>query len=159
MPPTRRQSHDRDAIFDALLPLIGSGLSLPAALERLPEHRPSLWWAKMAIRQNPDIESRYLAAMELRADALADEITAIADQPIPDHLRGADAAAWVNHQRLRVDAKKWVASKLFPRRWGDRVEVGVDVAAQISITAALTAADQRVDFEAKRTLKPLLGKV
>jgi len=136
--------YDTENIWSQLLPLVSDGLSLPAALAQLPEPRPSLWWCKMAIRNDTDLDARYRAAMELRADALADEIAAIADEPIPEHLRGADASAFVQRQRMRVDAKKWLACKLFPKRWGDRVELGVDIAQRISITAALAQADQRL---------------
>lgn len=143
--PRPLSRHDREAIWSSLLPLISAGLSLPAALSQIPEPRPSLWWCKMAIRNDSDLDARYRAAMELRADALADEISAIADEPIPDHLRGADASAFVQRQRLRVDSKKWLACKLFPKRWGDRVELGVDIAQRISITAALEAAQSRLN--------------
>ena len=143
--PATAKTYDKELVWSQLLPLIASGASLPAALRQLPEPRPSLWWAKMAVRDDPDLAEQYRAAMELRADALADEIAALADEPIPSTLRGSDAAAWVQQQRLRVDTKKWLSSRLFPRRWGERVEVSVDVAQQISITAALEAAQRRVD--------------
>ena len=83
--------------------------------------------------------------MELRADALADEIAAIADEAIPTDLRGSDASAWVAHQKGRVDAKKWLACKLFPGVYGDRVGIDLAVEQRISITAALEAAQRRVD--------------
>ena len=134
---------DSAEVWSRLLPLIATGASLPAALRQLPEPRPSLWWCKMAVRNDPDLAERYRAAQELRADALADEIVALADEPMPAGLQGAEASAWVQRMRLRVDARKWTASRLFPRQWGDRVEVGVDVAA-ISVTAALEAANRRV---------------
>jgi PhoPQ-activated pathogenicity-related protein len=98
----------------------------------------------MAVRSDPDLAERYRAAQELRADALADEIVALADEPMPAGLQGTEASAWVQQMRLRVDARKWTASRLFPRQWGDRVEVGVDVVAQISISSALEAANARV---------------
>jgi hypothetical protein len=132
--------------WDRLLPLIGSGLSLPAALAQLPDPKPSIWVLKHSVRQDPDLERRYRDALEARADSLADEIAALADQPIPTGLRGADASAWVQQQRLRVDTKKWLACKLFPKRWGDKVEVGIAVDQRISITAALAAAERRVDL-------------
>ena len=137
--------HDHDGVWAQLLPLVASGLSLPKALARLPEPRPSLWWCKMAVRADPELEERYRAAMELRADAIADEIAAIADEEIPGHLQGSDASAWVQQQRLRVDAKKWLSCKLFPRRYGDRVGIDLAVDQRISITAALEAAQRRVD--------------
>lgn len=135
---------DSAEVWSRLLPLIATGASLPAALRQLPEPRPSLWWCKMAVRNDPDLAERYRAAQELRADALADEIVALADEPMPAGLQGTEASAWVQLMRLRVDARKWTASRLFPRQWGDRVEVGVDVAARISVTAALEAANRRV---------------
>ena len=139
---TRIDSAD---VWSRLLPLIATGASLPAALRQLPEPRPSLWWCKMAVRNDPDLAERYRAAQELRADALADEIVALADEPMPAGLQGTEASAWVQQMRLRVDARKWTASRLFPRQWGDRVEVGVDVSAQISIASALEAANARVE--------------
>lgn len=139
---TRIDSAD---VWSRLLPLIATGASLPAALRQLPEPRPSLWWCKMAVRNDPDLAERYRAAQELRADALADEIVALADEPMPAGLQGTEASAWVQQMRLRVDSRKWVASRLFPRQWGDRVEVGVDVSAQISIASALEAANARVE--------------
>ena len=136
---------DSAEVWSRLLPLIATGASLPAALRQLPEPRPSLWWCKMAVRNDPDLAERYRAAQELRADALADEIVALADEPMPAGLQGTEASAWVQQMRLRVDARKWTASRLFPRQWGDRVEVGVDVSAQISIASALEAANARVE--------------
>lgn len=154
---TMNLRHDHEGVWAALLPLIASGLSLPKALARLPEPRPSLWWAKMALRKDPDLAERYRAALELRADALADEIAAIADESIPANLQGSDASAWVQQQRLRVDAKKWLACKLFPRRYGDRVGIDVAVDQRISITAALEAAQRRVGaIEVERQAAPLL---
>jgi len=137
--------YDSDAIWAQLLPLISNGASLPAALRELPEPKPSLWWCKMAIRNDSELERRYQAAMELRADALADEIAAIIEEEIPAGLQGAETSAWVQRQRLRVDTKKWLSCKLFPRRWGDRTELLVEVSQRISITAALEAAQRRVD--------------
>jgi hypothetical protein len=137
--------HDPAAVWARLLPLIGSGLSLPAALAQLPEPRPSIWALKRQVRQDPDLERQYRDAQEARADALADEIAALVDQPMPEGLRGSDASAWVQQQRLRVDAKKWISCKLFPKRWGDKVELGIAVDQRISITAALEAANRRLE--------------
>jgi hypothetical protein len=51
--------------------------------------------------------------------------------------------AWVNRQRLRIDARKWTASKLRPKQWGDRIDVAV-THTQISITQALESAEARL---------------
>ena len=141
-PPVPVEHHDMPAIWGQLLLLIAGGLSLPAARRLLPEPQPSLWWLKMMTRRDADLARQYRAAQELRADALADEIAAIADEPIPDGLHGSDAGAWVQLQRLQVDSKKWLACKFYPSQYGDRVEV--EVTQQISITEALEQARGRV---------------
>lgn len=56
----------------------------------------------------------YTQAREIQAETHADEITAIADEVLPD-------AAEVAKARLRIDARKWVAAKLKPRKYGDKV--------------------------------------
>jgi hypothetical protein len=84
----------------------------------------------MAVRNDPDLAERYRAAQELRADALADEIVALADEPMPAGLQGTEASAWVQQMRLRVDARKWTASRCSPAmgrpRRGRRRCVGAD---------------------------------
>jgi hypothetical protein len=57
----------------------------------------------------------YARAREERADLLAKEILEIADAPCADQVA-------VQHARNRIDTRKWLASKLAPRKYGDRVE-------------------------------------
>ncbi len=144
--PGKRQQRREDlrAAWDALLPEIGSGASLPVAIKKLPAPRPTVWALRRLLQTDPDLQAQYREACELRADALADELVAVASEEIPPDLRGADASAWVQRQRLRFDALRWTASKLRPRAWGDSVAVAVEVEQRISITAALAAAEQRV---------------
>lgn len=79
---------------------------------------------------------QYARAREAQADTLADEITDIADDASSDYYdrpvgtegetdRVVDAEH-INRSRLRVDARKWIASKLKPRKYGDKLELGSD---------------------------------
>lgn len=145
MPRKSPTKADPQVIWGQLLPLVSGGLSLPAALQQLPEPRPSLWWCKERIRDHPDLAAKYREAQEERADFLADQIVAVAEEPIPAGLGGPEASAWAQRQRLRVDAMKWTASKLRPRVWGEHVSVDVAVDHQISVSAALEAANRRVE--------------
>ena len=57
---------------------------------------------------------------------MADEIIAIADEKTTDWLMDKEGNERPNNEaiqrsRLRVDARKWVAAKLKPRKYGDRV--------------------------------------
>ena len=145
MPRKSPVKADPRVIWAQILPLIASGASLPAAVRQLPEPRPSLWWAKMAVRDDPDLAAKYRAAQEERADFLADQIVAVAEEPIPAGLSGAEASAWAQRQRLRVDGMTWTAAKLRPRAWGEHLSVEVDTHKSVSITLALEQAQARVD--------------
>lgn len=77
----------------------------------------------------------YAGAREDRADTLADEIVAIADEAeVCTRVDGEgvtlalDSTA-VARNKLRVDARKWVAAKLKPRVYGEKMEVtgGIDL--------------------------------
>ncbi len=59
---------------------------------------------------------QYARAREAHAELRADEITDIADGV--EH--GASEA--VQAARLRVDARKWIAAKLLPKRYGDKMQ-------------------------------------
>jgi hypothetical protein len=48
---------------------------------------------------------------------MADEIVSIADGP-----DGEDSPVATARDRLRVDARKWVAAKLLPKKYGDRIQ-------------------------------------
>ena len=97
------------------------------------------------------------SAIENRADRLAEEILELADEQMPDGLEGPLASAWVQQKRMQVDARKWVASKLKPKVYGDRIDVAV-TDNRISVMDALKDAKQRVlndesnvtDVEAKQ---------
>lgn len=71
------------------------------------------------LQEDASLWNRYAHAREVSADTLADDCIAIADE-VQD--AGQFDSARVNAARLRVDARKWVASKLKPKTYADRIE-------------------------------------
>ncbi|AGG31951.1 hypothetical protein MU9_2906 [Morganella morganii subsp. morganii KT] len=70
---------------------------------------------------------QYARAREIQAELLAEEIIEIADDSSGDVIVDDDGKEQTNHERvarsrLRVDARKWYASKLAPKRYGDRIQ-------------------------------------
>ena len=141
-PKLGRPAFNAEEIWPQVLAHIASGDALSTALQRL-DAPPSYSWAKMQLRQNPELQSAYRAAIEDRADALADDIIALADSEPPAHLEGAALSAWVQQLKLRVHAREWTASKLRPRVYGQQIDVSVQHT-QISVLAALEMAEKRV---------------
>lgn len=83
----------------------------------------------------PDFAEQYARARDEQADTLADEIVAIADEtpetePVYDKngelVEMRLHSAYIQWQKNRVDARKWVASKLKPKKYGDRQIVAGD---------------------------------
>ncbi len=136
------RKHDPEVIWPKLLDLISSGHALTTALREI-SNAPSYPWCKAQLRNNLELKQRYKEAMEDRADYRANEILEIADTPLPCDLEIGALNAWVQHQRLRIDARKWIAARLSPKNWGDKVDVTVN-ANTISIRKALEDANQRV---------------
>jgi len=60
---------------------------------------------------------QYARAQEDRAAAMAEDILEIADD---------EAIADVQRAKLRVDTRKWLMSKMSPKKYGDKVAVGGD---------------------------------
>jgi hypothetical protein len=128
--------------WEVILDTISSGGSLSTALAKH-TWMPSVAQARRHIANDLDFQARYEKALQDRADKLAEEIIEIADLTPPEGLEPAAMSAWVADKRLRVDARKWVAAKLQPKRYGDRIDVAV-TDTRISVMDALAQAKQRV---------------
>ena len=72
---------------------------------------------------DPEFATQYARAMDARSEKLADEIVEIADDPDLDP----------NDKRVRVDARKWIASKLKPKKYGDRIQQDVDATVRVVV--------------------------
>jgi hypothetical protein len=120
---------------------ISQGKSLSTSLKA--DGMPSYVVVMERIKKDVAFRAMYEKAIEDRADRLAEEILELADEAIPAHLDGPSKSAWVNQKRIQVDARKWVAAKLKPKVYGDRIDVSV-TDTRISVSDALKEAKQRV---------------
>lgn len=105
------------AIAEKVIELLCEGLSLSAIYKRLGKGTAPatvIDWT----RRFPEFSERYTRAREARAWVLVDEACAIADGIDPatgKPRRVLDDAAAVNRDRLRVETRKWFASRLLPQ--------------------------------------------
>jgi len=79
------------------------------------EGMPSVVTVYRWLASNVDFRNMYARAREDQADTLADEIAEIADTEDDP-----------NKARVRIDARKWVAAKLKPRKYGDKMALSGD---------------------------------
>lgn len=92
------------------------------------------------LRQNEEFRNNYACAREDQADTLAEEIIEIADDSGADTIVDEETGQikadgeWINRARLRVDARKWVASKLKPKKYGDTTKAEVAISGGLAVT-------------------------
>lgn len=73
---------------------------------------------------------QYARAKQAGIEAMADDLLAIANTPVLGMIRTTKGdgsieekvADMIEHRRLQVDARKWLLSKLAPKKYGDKLQ-------------------------------------
>ncbi len=98
-------------------------------------------------------------AREAQAEVRADEIVDIADDDTNDFTADKDGKLVANNEhiqrsRLRVDARKWIAVKLLPKRYGDKMQHTGDGGGPIRVRPDLS----KLTDEELNALERILGR-
>lgn len=83
--------------------------------------------------KHQDFSEQYAKAISARSDHWAEEILEIADDGSNDWMERhhGEETIWItngealNRSRLRVDTRKWLLSKLQPKKYGERIATEV----------------------------------
>ncbi len=138
-PKTGRPTIFTQHIANVICMRIAEGESLREIVktEGMPDRTTVYDW----LLRDEAFANQYARAREEQADTLADEILAIADEnPEVDYIRDKHGnvvdikidSGYVSYQKQRIDTRKWVAMKLKPKKYGDRMAVeGVEGGAAI----------------------------
>jgi hypothetical protein len=97
-------------IVDELLLRLSDGESLVTIAQdpRMPSRETVRRWCA----SDEAFRAKYASAREAQADAIFDEVQAIADTATPENVAVA---------RLQIDARKWMAGKLRPKVYGEKI--------------------------------------
>ena len=87
--------------------------------EGMPSVTSVLKWLR---EDKNDFSAQYARAKEEQADLLVEDILDIADHTDEDHTPFTGGNV-VQRDRLRVESRKWIASKLKPKKYGDKLDV------------------------------------
>lgn len=104
-----RPSSYTEAMGASICNLISDGLSLRKACKVVQLNISNV---RRWLLANPAFRTQYARAREEQSDYYADEIIDIADgEGLPDQ------------KRVRIEARKWIACKLHPRVYGEKLDV------------------------------------
>ena len=131
-PGGRPTKYSRDlALKICQLTAEGNSLIKICSEEGMPGYSTVLAWK---VSENPDFkefQELYAKAKQDQADTLAEEILDIADDTSNDYktiVKDGREVEVVDHEhiqrsRLRVDTRKWIAAKLKPKSYGEKVDL------------------------------------
>jgi len=134
-----------EEITDKICNLIADGHALHQIIkmEGMPGNAAVYAW----LEKYPSFAEKYARAREKQADLFAAQIVTI-----------ADTATDANLARLQMDARKWAASKMAPKKYGDKTLTEVTGADGGAIkTEAVSKVDWReLDPDQRETLRQAL---
>lgn len=112
--------------------LIAEGKSLVSICRQ--DDMPSTVTVYAWLNNDSNFLNMYTRAKEDQADTLTDQMLDIADGVVADSNEVAKA-------RLQIETRKWTASKLKPRKYGDKLDVAADVKHSGVVAVALSDTD------------------
>ena len=116
-----------EAIIDAIAT---SSLGLGSVIKELGlTVRPSTFYRWL--QKSDELRERYARARADQAQVMAEEIAQIADNTErgeiitlkADGTQEIKSADMIEHRKLRIESRKWLAAKLIPKVYGDKMAV------------------------------------
>lgn len=114
-----------EELLETIFERVASGESLNRICSEpdMPTRKSFFEW----VAEDVTVLRRYEFAMIMRADVYAEQTIEIADDSTQDRREDENGRLIVDHEvvnrsRIRVDARKWYASKLAPKKYGDKIE-------------------------------------
>ena len=147
--PTGRPSDYTDATADTICQRLIEGESLRTICrdDDMPNASTVCRWLGV----HETFRKQYALAREAQADTLADESLEIADDGRNDWVEKRNAEGGVvalelnrehvQRSKLRIEQRRWYASKLAPKKYGDRLELDATVAVKTPSSDPLMAPD------------------
>lgn len=126
----RKSSHTPD-VEETILARIMVGESLRSILSD--KGMPHLATVFRWLDERPDFAIKYARAREIQADAMDDLILTTANKSTPESSPA---------DRVKIMAYQWRASKLAPKKYGDKLQLGGDGSGvPITIVSGVPRAD------------------
>ena len=118
-----------DSKFIEVLELVSQGSSVSRACKAVSDYNKDKFYE--CLKASDEAKDNYARAIRFRQEVLFDDIVEIADDSIQDTRILEDGREVVNNDviqraKLRVDARKWVLSRMNPKKYGDRLNVDHD---------------------------------
>lgn len=127
--PAHRPSEYTQDLADKLCHELALGKSMRTVCK--PDEMPDMSTVFRWLRSNEEFCKQYVRAKEESADAMSEDALDIADNSEHDFIKVGKGKPKYNREaversKLRVDTRKWLMSKMKPKKYGDKVDVTSD---------------------------------
>ncbi len=116
---------DKERISTEVLKEMRNGLSAFKACKivGVPQSTFNDW-----LNNDAKLAADYARAREDLLEMMASDMLDIADRPVKSTDSGATDSGAVADKKVQIDTRKWLLSKLAPKKYGDKLEVSGDAA-------------------------------
>lgn len=120
-----KPKRDKDVICQTVLQGMRDGLSAFKACKAVgvPQSTFNRW-----VDADAKLAEDYAHAREDLIERMANEVLELADSEVPETGDGKRDWQAIQQRKLQVDSRKWLLSKLAPKKYGDKLEVSGDAA-------------------------------
>jgi len=120
---TAKPERDKDAICQSVLQWMRDGMSAFKACQAagVPQSTFNRW-----VDADAKLAEDYAHAREDLIERMANEVLELADSEVPETGDGKRDWQAIQQRKLQVDSRKWLLSKLAPKKYGDRLELAGD---------------------------------
>lgn len=134
MADTGRPTDYTQDLADLICSELSAGKSLRTVCDSddMPHRSTVFRW----IREHEEFRDQYARAKEEASDAFVEEILDIADNGTNDwnerYDKEGNFVGWqvngehIQRSRVRIDTRKWIAGKLKPKKYGDKLDLTSD---------------------------------
>jgi hypothetical protein len=116
-------------LFDSICEQIAQGKSLQSICKS--KSMPSTTSVMKWLAKDENLVAQYARARELQAEYFADAVVQIAD----------DKKLAPEHKRVMIDARKWVAGKQAPKKYGEKLDANINHSGGVRLTVSTGVPD------------------
>ena len=118
-----KPERDKAAICESVLQGMRDGLSAFKACQAagVPQSTFNRW-----VDADAKLAEDYAHAREDLIERMASEVMELADSEVPETGDGKKDWQAIQKHKLQVDTRKWLLSKLAPKKYGEKLEVSGD---------------------------------
>jgi hypothetical protein len=124
--PTEWIGEKKQKAIEDILTQLSIGKSIRQILDNndeLPSRKTFYEW----LASDTQLSNHYANMCEVRADIIFDEMIDIADETSNDtvitEIGEKPNTEWISRSRLRIDTRKWILSKMNPKKYGDKTDI------------------------------------